>query len=249
MDGPLSQALQSVGIRVCHHPVLVTRSPPSWQAFDAAWLQRQQVDWVGFTSQRAVRGFYQRLATLGGNLGELSHCRIACIGPSTADVWVALGGQPPLVPEVFHAEALGAAMLKTGITSDHCCWLPQALQAREALGVLLRAAGSKVLATPTYQILPASSAVVRAWRKTLEKGVDWITFTSPSAVEHWFDRLPPSEWLQLAQRPKIACIGPSTSAAIDELSLSADVTATSHNFAGLADVIVHFPKDQNTPVS
>ena len=100
-----------------------------------------------------------------------------------------------------------------------------------------------------YQILPASSAVVRAWRETLEKGVDWITFTSPSAVEHWFDRLPPSEWLQLAQRPKIACIGPSTSAAIDELSLSADVTATSHNFAGLADVIVHFPKDQNTSVS
>jgi len=28
-----------------------------------------------------------------------------------------------------------------------------------------------------------------------------------------------------------------------------DVTATLHNFAGLADAIVHFPKDQNTPVS
>ena len=249
MNGPLSQALQSVGIRVCHHPVLVTAPPPSWKAFDAAWHLRQQVDWVGFTSQRAVRWFYQRLAILGGDLGELSHCRVACIGPSTAEAWVALGGKPPLVPAVFHAEALGEAMLQTGIGLGHCCWSPQALQAREVLGVLLRSAGIKVLETPTYQILPVSSGVLRAWKETLEKGVNWITFASPSAVEHWFDRLPPSEWLQLKQRPRIACIGPSTTAAVNELSLSVDVTATSHNFAGLADAIVHFSKDQNTPVS
>ncbi|MBT7203125.1 MAG: uroporphyrinogen-III synthase [Deltaproteobacteria bacterium] len=249
MNGPLSQALQSVGIRVCHHPVLVTAPPPSWKAFDAAWLQRQQVDWVGFTSQRAVRWFSQRLATLGGNLAELSHCKIACIGPSTAETWVALGGQLPLVPEVSHAEALGEAILQTGIASGHCCWLPQALQAREALGVLLREAGIKILETPTYQILSAPSTASRAWREILGQGVDWITFASPSAVEHWFNRLPPSEWLQLTQRPRIACIGPSTAVAVRELSLSVDVTATSHNFAGLADAIVHFPKDQNTPVS
>ena len=249
VNGPLSQALQSVGIRVCHHPVLVTAPPPSWKAFDAAWHQRQQVDWVGFTSQRAVRGFSQRLVTLGGNLAELSHCKIACIGPSTAEAWVALGGQPPLVPKVFHAEALGEVMLHTGITAGHCCWLPQALQAREVLGVLLREAGIKVLETPTYQILPAPSAASGAWRETLEQGVDWITFASPSAVEHWFNRLPPSEWLQLAQRPRIACIGPSTAAAVCKRSLLVDVTATSHNFAGLADAIVRFPKDQNTPAS
>lgn len=249
MNGPLSQALQSVGIRVCHHPVLVTAPPPSWKVFDAAWHQRQQVDWVVFTSQRAVRGFSQRLATLGGNLAELPHCKIACIGPSTAEAWIALGGQPPLVPEVFYAEALGAAILQTGIASDHCCWLPQALQAREVLAVLLREAGIKVLETPTYQILPTPSAASRAWRATLEQGVDWITFASPSAVEHWFNRLPLSEWLQLAQCPRIACIGPSTAAAVHELSLLVDVTATSHNFAGLADAIVHFPKDQNIPVS
>jgi uroporphyrinogen-III synthase len=227
---------------------LVTAPPPSWKAFDAAWHQRLQVGWIGFTSQRAVRGFYQRLETLGGNLGELSHCQIACVGPSTANAWIALGGQLPLVPEVFHAEALGQAMLKTGIAPSYCCWLPQALQTHEVLGTLLRVASTTVLETPTYQILPASSTASPARRETIE-GVGWITFASPSAVEHWFHQLPPSEWLQLKQRPRIACIGPTTAAAVHKLSLPVAVTATSHNFTGLADAIVKFPKDQNTLAS
>ena len=80
--------------------------------------------WVGLVLQASgLFGVFSTLGTLGGSLAELSHCKIACIGPSTAEAWVALGGLP-LVPKVFHAEAL-EAMLRTGITAGHCCWLPR----------------------------------------------------------------------------------------------------------------------------
>ena len=148
-----------------------------------------------------------------------------------------MGGSPPLLPKTSHVEALAQALILQEDSTRCCYWLPQALQAREVLAMELEQAGAIVWVTPVYQTMAASIVDAQQWRTTLARGIDWISFASPSAVTHWFAEITPVEWRQLERIPRIACIGPTTAAAVTKLQLPVDVIATPHSFAGLAQAI------------
>jgi uroporphyrinogen-III synthase len=65
-------------------------------------------------------------------------------------------------------------------------------------------------------------------------GVDMITFTSSSTVRYFVEAMPSA----LAERVKIACIGPITAQTAVDLGLRVDIIAQEYTTRGLVDAIV-----------
>jgi uroporphyrinogen-III synthase len=61
-----------------------------------------------------------------------------------------------------------------------------------------------------------------------------ITFTSSSTVRHFVDAMPGA----LADRVRIACIGPITAQTARDLGLRVDIIAQEYTTRGLVDAIV-----------
>jgi uroporphyrinogen III methyltransferase/synthase len=67
----------------------------------------------------------------------------------------------------------------------------------------------------------------------LERGADWITFTSGSTVEHFHARFDLPKLLKKFPQIKLASIGPETSKAIRVLGLEPATEAKEHTMEGL----------------
>lgn len=65
-------------------PAMTIKPPDSWMLMDEAIGELDQFDWVVFASPNGVDGLLQRIWDRGLDARALSHCRIACVGESTA---------------------------------------------------------------------------------------------------------------------------------------------------------------------
>jgi uroporphyrinogen-III synthase len=90
---------------------------------------------------------------------------------------------------------------------------PRARTGREAVLSGLVAHGARVDTVTLYDTLPITSG------PALPAGVHWLTFMSPSAVEAFHRRAP------LPPGIRIACIGPTTAAAVAALGWRVDAVA------------------------
>ena len=81
-----------------------------------------------------------------------------------------------------------------------------------------------------------------ASEKILERGADWITFTSGSTVEFFHGRFDLPKLLKKFPQMKIASIGPETSKAISVLGLKPAIEAKEHTTDGLIEVLLRAAK-------
>jgi uroporphyrinogen III methyltransferase/synthase len=65
--------------------------------------------------------------------------------------------------------------------------------------------------------------------------IDWLTFTSPSSVNGFFEQIPLNIVKESAV--KVASIGPVTSSQLQNLDIKVDVTATEHTIDGMLAAI------------
>ena len=105
----------------------------------------------------------------------------------------------------------------------------RAEQARDVVPDALRAAGAEVDVLALYRTVaepmpgPARAAAL---------GADWLTFASASAVRFFHGAA------GTLDGPRLASIGPVTSAALRELGYEPDVEAADHTPAGLVAALV-----------
>jgi uroporphyrinogen-III synthase len=69
-------------------------------------------------------------------------------------------------------------------------------------------------------------------------GVDLITFTSPSTVRNLTRVLGPNKLEQFLSTVKVACIGPVTVEATEELGINVDIVSKIHTIDALVEAIV-----------
>jgi len=107
--GKLHALLEERGAEVMDLPVLTIvpeeNAPAPGPAGD--------YDWVLFTSMNAVRMFARQLERHGRGLAEFAVCRIATVGPATADALRKYGLAPALTPPEAVGESLLAALNET----------------------------------------------------------------------------------------------------------------------------------------
>ncbi|MCH9011326.1 MAG: uroporphyrinogen-III C-methyltransferase [Chloroflexi bacterium] len=229
----LSQLLLERGAMPVELPTIEIRRPDVADGLDAPLKRLEDIDWVVFTSVNAVDFVFERLDALGLDARAFSGCKVAVIGPATAEKLKNRGIVPDLVPESFVSESLVEALKARNMQGSKVL-LPRADIARDALSEGLRALGACVDEVTAYQtVTPADTA--RIARDIVSKGVDVATFTSSSTVRN-LSRAMNGE-LEMLSQATIACIGPITADAAREVGLAPDIVSNEHTIPGLVDAL------------
>jgi uroporphyrinogen III methyltransferase / synthase len=152
--------------------------------------------------------------------------QIAVIGPGTAAALRARGIEPDVVPERSVGEGLAAALAGR---SYGRALVARAQDARDVVPDALRAAGAEVDVVALYRTVPEP---LGDGARAAALGADWATFTSASSVRFFHQAAGTLEG------PRLASIGPVTSAALRELGREPDLEAADHTPAGLVAALV-----------
>jgi uroporphyrinogen III methyltransferase / synthase len=212
----LAAQLRALGARVVEAPTIRTE-PLAFELPDLG-----QYDLLVLTSPNAVEALLLRAYDARALAGP----QIAVIGPGTADALRAHGIRADITPERAVGEALAPVVAALGVRR---ALVARAEQARDVVPDALRAAGTEVDVLALYRTvaepMPESA-------RAAALGADWLTFASASAVRFFH------EAAGTLDGPRLASIGPVTSAALRELGREPDLEASDHTPAGLVAALV-----------
>jgi len=220
----LASALRAAGAEpmLCPMIELVASDDPAIKAEISAALDRlPSYQVLIFTSSNAVRFFTRALEERGDEaLRRASAIRTFCVGDQTASAALAAGFPVHVVaPGRGDAEALLAELLQALPRAGERVLIPRSRIARSVIADGLREAGAEVDSIPFYENR-RPDIDVDGLRATLCRGELFaLTFTSPSAVDHFFDCLD-DESRGAASRCMIAAIGRTTAGRLESLGMA-----------------------------
>lgn len=199
-----------------------------------------EFDVVIFTSGNGVVEFFRYLHESGADARALAGRRIAAIGPQTADQLGKLGIRADIIPGKFTTEGVVDALMDDGGLQGARVLCPRSNIAPPDLIEQLSETGAIVEEVKAYTVRPAANPelVTEILRNG---GIDWLTFTSSSTAEYFFESIDPL--IISESRARIASIGPRTSKSLESLGLHVDVEANEHTSFGLICGIVDFLSD------
>jgi uroporphyrinogen III methyltransferase/synthase len=227
----LSEQLQSLGAEVIEAPTICIEPPDDLEKVDQAIRSLGDYDWLVLTSPNGVDALTEALERLALDSRHLAGVRIAVVGDATAErLRDRLGIAADLKPDQAIGEALAERLISQHDIAGKRVCLFRADIARPLLAEKLTQAGATVRDLAAYQtrrVDRLDDEVIDALR---EGRVDWLTFTSSSTARNLCELVDEVEWLT---KPKIASIGPVTSATLRELGLTVAAEAEQFNIDGL----------------
>jgi uroporphyrinogen III methyltransferase/synthase len=216
----LAARLRELGATVIEAPAIRT------QPLDAALPDLAAFDLLCLTSPTGVHALFERLAARGRDARALAGPSIAAIGPGTARALAEHGVRADVVPERSVAEGLVEAL--AGVAIERVL-IVRAREGRDVLPEALRERGATVEVLALYETVAepldpeTAAAAARA---------DYVTFTSASTVRFFLAAV------GALDGPRIASIGPATSAALREAGLEPHLEADPHTPDGLIAALV-----------
>jgi uroporphyrinogen III methyltransferase/synthase len=218
-------------------PVLELIPPQDRAPLDRALDNLGSYQWVIFTSANGVVFFMKRLQERGIDIREVKG-RLAALGPGTGKALAGYGLNVDFTPEEYRAEALLDGLLGM-ITPGSRVLLPRAAEARNVLPDGLRAGGIRVDVALSYQTVPGGAKYKKVLQEVLTQGqVDYLTFTSSSAIRNFKGLFDEEELAGLLARSRVACIGPVTAATAASVGVRVDLVAKEYTIDGLLESIV-----------
>ena len=201
-----------------------------------------QYDWLIFTSQNAVSFFWDEFQKTDTTIEKMNKLKIAAIGPATSQALNKFGITVDAMPETYVGEEIVKVL---GNIAENHILIPRAEGAREELVKALNQNKAIVNEIPLYKSV-TNSPDQSAWRE-LEKGVDFVTFTSASTVKGFFDLLSDQAKPYLSQTI-VACIGPITASELEKYGVSAQIIASTYTTKGLVEAIMLYSTGNNRKV-
>jgi uroporphyrinogen III methyltransferase/synthase len=232
----LSERLRAAGAEVLEMPATQIQ-PADSKELESAVERLGEYGWVIFTSQNAVRFFWNALRSLSLDARALAHLKIAAVGPATSASLLDCGLAVDLAPDRFVAEALLDAMRDRRDVRGVRVLYVAAEGARETLQDGLEELGALVDRVVAYRSVVDGAGADELRGRLLAGGADLVTFTSASSVNAFVGAV----GADAAARAPAASIGPITSQAARENKLSVAIEAASSTIPGLVDAICeHF---------
>ena len=212
----LAKRLRELGATVVEAPAIRIEPLP------AAKPDLSRYDLVAVTSPNGA----ERLLALLRDARELAGITVAAIGPGTARALRERGVEPDVVPERAVAEGLVEALRDVPVTR---ALIARAAEGRDVLPDALRERGAEVDLLALYETVaePLDEATREA-----AAAADYLTFTSASSVRFYVQASGALEG------PRIASIGPATSAALREHGAEPDLEADPHTPDGLVEALL-----------
>lgn len=191
-------------------------------------LDRYQ--WILFTSQNAIRLFFQEMKQQQIDVRSLSGLKFAVLGSGTAAKLLEYGIRADFIPSAYTISTLGEEFVKILEKTDKVL-IPRAVQGSKELTDILEREQVEYLDVPIYD-------VVGSMRKNIKclEDLDYLVFVSASGVTAFFEDLQDRN-LSLPEHIKIACIGKITEKRLMEKYGKADVVATVNDVEGLLEKV------------
>ena len=235
----LKSLLEGLGATPIELPTIQTLPLEDYDELDEALDRLADFRWVIFASANAVEAVFSRLAMRDypRDARAFGSVKVGAIGPATAQALERRGIIADYVPINSTSQAVVDELSDRDWTNA-AVLLPGADIGRDLLAQGLAQLGAQVKLVAVYRTVAAPDVGPLA-RKTLDQGVDIVTFTSSSTVRNLLEAL--SGDGSGLNSSIIACIGPVTAATARELGLRVDLVAAKHNVEGLAESLVaHF---------
>lgn len=233
----LAQELARLGADVIQCPTIEISPLPDYAELDAAIDRLSEYAWLIFTSVNGVRWFWKRLEAAGKDSRALGLCRVAAIGPATAEALEARGIRPDFIPERYVAEGVVEGLLARGKVDGVRMLLPRAAKAREVLPDELRKAGARVDVISAYETIPAAARKDEVLERMRAGTLDCITFGSSSTVENFLSLIP-AETLRAHPDVRLAAIGPVTAKTLEAHGLPCHIMPEEYTIPALVQALV-----------
>jgi uroporphyrinogen-III synthase len=230
----MAEGLRLAGYEPVFFPVIEIRAIDNNPELDEALQNLDRYSWVVFTSVNAVEIVFRNRHAGEARKRMAGDVNVAAIGPKTSKALADHGVTPRFVPDEYVAEAILPGL---GDLRGKRVLLPRADIARKALPEAIAAAGGSPHEIAVYRTVPAEPTPEAV--AALRVGVDVISLTSPSTVEHFMAvvRKNGLDPLHLPGDPLMACIGPITEGAARAAGLSRLVVAEDYTAEGLIRII------------
>ncbi len=191
-------------------------------------------DWLVLTSAEGVAIFFGWLGKEGRDARALAGTKVCAIGPGTAEALAKRGIKADLVPRVYQAEGILAAM--PSVRGKRVV-LARSRQARTLLYDQLKRRGAEVVEMPLYETVLDSGdkETLLSYLRTGE--VDYLTFTSSSTVENLLASVG-AGGKKCLRKVRLASIGPVTSATMRKRGLQVALQAKVSTLEGLVEALV-----------
>ncbi|MBN2397984.1 MAG: uroporphyrinogen-III synthase, partial [Deltaproteobacteria bacterium] len=226
--------LREKGARVISFPTIEIAPPEDFGDLDRAIEHIEQYHWIIFTSANGVRSFFDRFATIRGDIRDLKGIRVCTIGPATRACVEGYHIPVDLVPDEYLSEGVVAAFGGLDM-KDKKVLLPRAEIAGDVIPAGLSAMGSRVDVAVAYRTVSPGGDGSEVREMMANGTVDVLTFTSPSTVHNFIDIAGGRE--AIPDRVKIACIGPVTERACEEAGIRVDIMQGPYSIPGLVEAI------------
>jgi uroporphyrinogen III methyltransferase/synthase len=228
-----TRRLAELGAEVLEIPTIKTVPTSNRQGVVDALLELNAYDWLVFTSANGVAAFFELFFKRFQDLRDIGGARIAAVGPATAAKLRELHLQVDLTPdEALGAKIAGAFAKNESVENLKMCLL-RGGEANSDLPRELEELGAIVDDIAIYHTVAETEDLSGAGADLLERGADWITFTSGSTVEHFHARFDLPKLLKRFPQINLASIGPETTKAIRALKLEPALEAKEHTTDGL----------------
>lgn len=264
----LALKLQAYGAKTIAVPLLSIAPPDSWEAFDNAYRNLDQYNWLIFASSNAVETALERAKAISANK-DIALQKIACIGASTASCLEDNGLKATFVPSQFVAESFTKefpiAQTQTAQNSNSTnkiLWTKTTI-GRNTIKDELEKKGWQVDVVHSYKTEgPANPKVCAAKLKALLQNneLDIITLTSSEAARRLEEAIliaindnqqgqekektqeleQKLKMERLLSQVKLAVIGPETAKTCKSLFKRVDIEAAKYNIDGLLDAILRY---------
>ncbi len=238
--GPFARLLSDRGAHVYPCPTINVIPPESFADLDRHIRSLSGFDWVVFTSANGVGCFFDRLNAQGLDSRALGSCRVAAVGPKTAEKLADFGIRPDLLPTGYHAEGLVDAFGRMEVSGMKAL-CPKGDRARDVVATGLGRMGMEVSAPVSYRTVAPDSLPEEVLDALEERRIHCVTFTSSSTVVNLASIVGENRLIHLLQGVAVASIGPVTSNSCRDLGLRVDVEPDVPTIEAFADAIArHF---------
>ena len=239
----LVDRLEAMGAEVVEAAMLRIEPPDDYGPLDDACANAGTFGWIVFSSTNAVDAFFERLLRGASDVRALGGVKLCCIGATTAERLAHYGLKADVVPGEYRAEALVQALTQSGDLADIRVLLPQADIAREIVGSELRKHGADVTEVIAYRTVATDAerdGDPDVYRMLLDRKLDVVTFTSPSAVRNLVAVLGAEPAADLLRTTVVASIGPVTAEAAVQCGIHTTVIPDKYTVPALVAAVVKY---------
>ena len=230
----LSEMLEEEGAEPMEVPAIEFRPVEDYTRLDNAIGSLDSYSWVIFTSANGVEAFFGRMQSLEQDSRAFGGIKVGAIGPATAACLAQYGIRADFVPPEYVSEALVQSMEAFELKGDRVL-LPRSDIGRDELADGLAHLGAQVEQLSVYRTVVPEDSRQKARELLAHGNVDLVTFTSSSTVHNLVDLLDGES--SLLDGALVACIGPITARAAEEMGLRVDIVAQEYNIAGLVSAL------------